>query len=646
MWDRALRGAEAAFGDRRLRLAAAIVGFALATLFAVLLAWPSMHDTLHEDESYMLTTLQQFMHQGHLYDRVYSQYGPFYSEVWAGVFSLFGFPTTLDAARGITTCVWVACSLGLGLTMLRITRSVFLGIAVQVLSFAALAVLVNEPLHPGGLICMLLVAIVAVSAFFTERPVQLLGAALGALIAALVLTKINVGGLALISLALVCTVVYPTLARLRWPRVLIELVFVLVPLVLTSSKWDQGWAWHFGVHVSIAALAVVIALRARRTAPREDGELWWIVGGFVVLAVLICAAIIGSGTSVHGLIEGVVTQPLHQGDAFSLPLVLSARIWAFDAIGLAGALAFWGLARSGVAVSPALRTLAAAASILIGFEMALTLVDKSLPADPLSLAGFPVSLLAFVWVALVPPPGGERRAGFAVLLLPVLAVLQPLHAFPVAGSQLFWGTFLLIGVAAICVANGVRGLFAGVAAGREREITFALAGVVAIAIAAYAVNTTVREPLVKARAAYDAAVPLELPGSADVRLTEEEDNAFRTITSVIDRECPASFLTEPGLMNFYIWTQKEPPTGMNATAWPTLLSDSQQQQVVEETSSIEGLCLLRSQAIAEFWSAGPVPPGPLVEYLKKGFKPVATFGTYELLRREGKAPDTASGRPS
>jgi hypothetical protein len=646
MLDRSLRAVESALEDRRLRIGAAIVGFGLATLFCSLYAWPSIHVTLHEDEAYMLTTLKSFMHHGHLYDRVFSQYGPFYSEFWAGVFSLFGIPETHDAARAITTCVWVGSTLGLGLALLRITRSVFLGIAVQVLSFSALGVLTAEPLHPGGLICMLLVAIVLVAAFVTERPAQLLAAALGALVGALVLTKINVGGFALLSLALTCTVVYPTLARLRWPRAVVEVVFVVVPLAVTASKWGQGWAWHFGVHVSIAALAVVIALRARRTDQRADGELWWIAGGFLVLAVLICAAILGAGTSLGGLVDGVVTQPLRQGEAFTVPFVLSPRIWAFDAIGLAGALAFWGLARSGAPVSAAVRSFAAAASVMVGVEMALTLVGKTLPANPLDLAGVPVSLLAFVWVALVPPASGERRVGFAVLLLPVLAVLQPLHAFPVAGSQVFWGTFLLVGVAAICVANGVRSLFAGMAAGREREITFALATAVAIVIAAFAVNATLREGLVRVRGEYHAAVPLDLPGATDVRVTEAEAVAFRAITAAIDRECPASFMTEPGMMNFYIWTEKEPPTGMNATAWMTLFDDHQEQQVVEETSSIEGLCLLRNTAIAEYWSSGPVPPGPLVENLKQGFRPIATFGDYELLKREGKSPDTASGRPS
>lgn len=642
-----LRTIESVTADRRLRIGAAVLGFGLATLFGVLIAWPSIHLTLQEDEGYMLTTLRSFMHQGHLYDRVFSQYGPFYTEVWAGFFSLFGLSVTPDSARAITMCVWVACSLGLGLAMLRITRSVFLGIAVQLVSFAALGVLTAEPLHPGGLVCLLLVAIIAVAAFVTERPAHGLFAAIGALIAALVLTKINVGGFALISLALTCTIVYPALSRRAWPRVAMELVFVLVPLALTASKADQSWAWQFGLHVSVAALAVVIVLRARRGEQQRDaGELWWVAGGFVVLAVLICATILAAGTSLGGLVEGVVTQPLHQGEAFSLPLHLPGQVWAFDAVGLAGALVYWRLARFGTPVSPGVRRAAAVASVLIGVEMALSLAAKLLPVDPLGIAGLPVGLLAFVWVALLPAPGGERRADFALLFLPLLSVLQPLHAFPVAGSQVFWGSFLLVGVAAICIANGVRSLFARVAPGRERELVFAFATVLAVALAIYGVNATVRDPLRDSRAEYDAARPLDLPGSAEVRLARAQDRAFRLITTEIDRECPASFLTEPGMDAFYIWTELEPPTGLNATAWMTLFDNEKQQQVVDETRSIEGLCLLRNTPIAEFWSEGPVPPGPLVENLRKSFRPIATIGTYELLRREGKAPAAGSGRSS
>jgi hypothetical protein len=93
----------------------------------------------------------------------------------------------------------------------------------------------------------------------------------------------------------------------------------------------------------------------------------------------------------------------------------------------------------------------------------------------------------------------------------------------------------------------------------------------------------------------------------------------------------------PGMNSFYIWTEQEPPTGYNATGWPTLFDDAHQRHVVEDTRSIAGLCLLRNIPLAEGWGEGKIPDGPLVRYLKKGFKPVAKFGDYELLKRYGTA---------
>jgi hypothetical protein len=51
-----------------------------------------------------------------------------------------------------------------------------------------------------------------------------------------------------------------------------------------------------------------------------------------------------------------------------------------------------------------------------------------------------IDLTCFAWVALIQPPGKpDEETQFARLLLPPLAVLQALHVFPVAGSQLSWG---------------------------------------------------------------------------------------------------------------------------------------------------------------------------------------------------------------
>lgn len=624
--------------ERRVRLATAALAFAAVTVVTYLIARSRMYSGFasYDDEGYMLIALDSFLSHGSLYDDVFSQYGPFYYEFWGAVFSLFGIPVDHQGGRTVALVAWVASALLLGLAGWRMTRSALLGLAVQIVAFGGIITVTSEPMHPGGLICLLLATILAISCCVRDRPSPYAMAALGAAIAALVLVKVNVGFFALAALALVCVVSYPALADRRWLRPLVELGFVALPLVLMTSKLGDPWARHYAVHVAVAALAVVIALRARSVERRPAEELWWLGGGLVVVGLTICLAILGAGTSLGGLIEGVLKQPLRQSDAFSIPLALADRTYLFDLLALVGVLAYWYAARDGDRrPSPTWTATASMLSILVGAEMALATIGKTLLFDATTFPGFQLGLLAFAWVALVPAPGEEGGAGaFARLLLPPLAVLQALHAFPVAGSQVQWSAFLLIPVGAICVANGVRGLALGLSDRRERWALTAVAGTVAVVAMGVLVNVQLRNNLHEVRAAHDGLVPLDLPGSGDVRISQPEAQLYREVTAAIDANC-SSFVMLPGMNSFYFWTEQEPPTGYNATGWPTLFDDAHQQRVIEETRAIEGLCLLENGPLAKAWGEGRIPAGPLVRYLHRGFRPLASFGDYRLLKREG-----------
>jgi hypothetical protein len=623
----------------RLRLALAVLAFAALTAATVVVAHPRMFSGFqnYDDEGYMLTALRGFVHHGHLYDDVFTQYGPFYYEAWGGLFALFGIPVDHDAGRTAVGLVWVLTSLTIGLAAARITASLLLGLAVQMLVFGALAVFSNEPMHPGGIICLLLAAIVAISCCVREQRSPCAMAALGGAVAALALVKVNVGFFALAAVVLACAVSYPALSR-RLLRPLIEAGFVAIPLALMLGKLDLPSVRQYALHVTVAALAAVIALRARRSEARENAELGWLLGGFLALAAVICLAIVATGTSPGGLLDGVLRQPLRQADAFAIPLQLASQFYAIDLLALAGAVAYWLLRRRGRDAFEGPWALAVPLlSIAIGLAMAPSVAGQTFPFAAGQPLGYPLSMLAFAWVALIAPaPGARPSVAFARLLLPLLAVLQSLHAYPVAGSQVHWSAFLLIPVGAICVADGVRGLHAAVGAGSGRRALVAATAVAAAALLAVVANSALRKPFDQDRASYDAGIPLGLPGAESIHLPAAEAQLYRQVAAAIRRRCPALVML-PGMDSFYIWTGEEPPSEFNATAWPTLFDDEHQRQVIADTRSIAGLCLLENTPLAEHWSEGPVPPGPLVSYLRHGFEPVASFGDYRLLRRRGAA---------
>ncbi|HVW47370.1 MAG TPA: hypothetical protein VHA76_09980 [Solirubrobacterales bacterium] len=620
--------------DRRLRIVVALVGFVAVTIATALIAHPRMFTGFanYDDEGYMLTALKGFVNHGELYDRVFTQYGPFYYEFWGGIFQLFGLSVNHDNGRTVTEVVWVLSGLLLGVSLWRMTGSIVIGLATQILGFAPLFVLTNEPMHPVGIIALLLSTIVLISTFVRERQSPYAMAILGAAVAALLLVKVNVGAFAVISVVLACVVSYPVLWRRRWLRYAIEALFVLVPILLMYGKFDLGWARHYAFHVAISALAVVFVLHARETGRRVGSDLRWLVGGFLVLAIVSCVAILGAGTSIHGLIDGVIKQPLRQADAFSIPMGLSKRIYAFDFIALGAAVTYWFAARyRSAAPGPTWRAIWAIFAIVVGFTMIYAVPGQSLPFNANTLEGFPLSMLPFCWVALIPTAPGERTPSFARLLLPLLAVLQSLHGYPVAGSQIQLSALLLVPVGALCVGNGVRGIAAVTEMSADRIALVGLATVATVVLGWFTVNVYLKEQISLARGNYNAGFSLGLPGSSKIHLgSEEEVVIYRSVVHGIDQNCAAT-LMEPGMDSFYLWSEQEPPS-YTATGWETLFDVEHQEKVIEDTRADRQLCLLRNNGLQAGWGE---KEGILTRYLEQGFEPIGKWGEYELLRREG-----------
>jgi hypothetical protein len=401
-----------------------------------------------------------------------------------------------------------------------------------------------------------------------------------------------------------------------------------------ASKFGEEWARQYAAHVAMAALGTVVVLRSIVPGKRDGEELVWFLAGLVVIAVVVCLTAISTGSSPGGLIDGVVLQPLRQGDAFTSPFRLADRSWLLNLIALGGAFGyFYGSRGRGTALGAAWIPALSLFSIMVGLEMGLSVIGKALPFDQGNVAGYSLTMLGFAWVALIPlSEESAKGTNFARLLVPPLAVMQALHAFPVAGSQIAWASFLLAPTAAICVAGGVRGLARSI--GDQRQLRgLAVAGMVAAAsLSVYLVNVTLRDPLREARAVYHGLESLGLPGSSRIHLGQPEATVYRQVTAAIDANCPALAML-PGMDSFYLWSQQEPPTGLNTTTWPTLFDDARQRRVVDEIRSIRGLCLLEDLEQAEIWSGGPVPDTPLVNYLHRGFRPLTTVGPYRLLQR-------------
>jgi hypothetical protein len=217
----------------------------------------------------------------------------------------------------------------------------------------------------------------------------------------------------------------------------------------------------------------------------------------------------------------------------------------------------------------------------------------------------------------------------------MVGALQVLHAYPIAGTQVAWATFLAIPVGAVALTDGWRRLRAALVDGGILDIARArLAGaalaaglIVVTAGGAYATHRELAT-------AYERAVPFGLPGAEKIRVPAEQAALYKLLVGTLTARC-RTFVTQPGLNSFYLFTGMEPPTRTNATVWMLLLSDAQQERIVERLAHApQPVCALRRQR--------RVFTTPLARYIEERFVTLYERDFFEFrVRREPGLPDPA-----
>ena len=199
----------------------------------------------------------------------------------------------------------------------------------------------------------------------------------------------------------------------------------------------------------------------------------------------------------------------------------------------------------------------------------------------------------FLWLALVSPfapvpapaPGGG--ASLPRLVLCFLAVLQLLIAYPVAGSQTLFGTFLLLPVAAVCLGDALAWFET-----RFGELPIASMSLragyplIAVVVLAMAVNTAG-----KTVASYRAATPVDLRGSRWLRIDEGQAASLRWLVANLARYADR-FLATTGFNTLYVWTDKEPPCLISLTNEIGLVSNEHQQALIAALTRFPDACVI------------------------------------------------------
>ena len=596
----------------------------------------------YDDEGTLLVTLRSFVHGDSLYRDIYTPYGPFYYELFGGLFSLTGLSVTTNASRLIVIVVWVASSAVYGLTVQRLTGRLLMGVLGMLIAYAILPTLINEPMHPQGLATLLLAGFLLMAVTRSERTATTSAVLAGALVGALLMTKINLGIFAIAAIALAAVLSVEALHRRRWVRWPVIFAFLALPVFVMARDLSLAWVRDLiAIEVlGTVALLVVASASIPRQGPADRALAKWVIRcavGAAAVVVAILVVLLTSGPSLSEVYDGIVEQALRIRNAAILPLEFPpvAIDWGIAAVAAAILVVRLDLAgsRSGTGLWSGLLRLAAGVTIWLTVAL----------ASPFSLnptGGRLVLPLVLVWVAAIPRSRTEEGAQLRFLrfLLPAVAIAQSLQSYPVAGSQVAMASVAFIPAGALCIADGLW-LLRHHAEARGTEFVQRL-GVVTVTVVLALVGKFGYESIVASGVSkveiYREQVSLNLPGADLLRLPPAQAEAYEDVVGWLHEYHCSTFVGYPSINSLYLWSGLEAPKPQLPGPWILLLDDPTQQRVVKQLRAARRPCAIRNETVAGMWLGGkPVPNAPLVNYIQQEFEPVQEIGEFQFLLPRG-----------
>jgi hypothetical protein len=611
--------------------------YALVALGAAIAAYFTLFTqfAFYDDEGTLLVTVKAFAKGDVLYRDIYSPYGPFYYDVFGGFFGLTGWAVSTEASRLIVGVIWVGTSLLFGLAAQRLTGRLLLGAAAMIVAFSALGVVSAETLHPQ-ILCVLLLGMTTLLAVCgpSRRPLWL-GAAVGALLAALLLTKVNLGSYAIIAVVLAAVLTHAPLYRRRWLRWPAIAALLFLPFFIMSADLREQWVRDLALLELLSVLAVAIAASTARPRGEEDDGLGpWLIGavvGAVVAGIAILALLLLTGPTPSEAFDGIVEQGLKLRDVFTVPLVYPsvAIDWGILAVAAAGLAVWLRSERASHSVWPG------ALRVLAGLAVWFTLTQSS----PLSLGptGNRLALpMVLAWVAALTPTGmGEppyRR--FVRILLPLLAIEQTLQIYPVAGSQIGISSATFVAVGGLCIADGLGQLRAWSARSGWSSAGFgAVATVASLALVTIIGFHSIVSSAASGVIAYNERPALPFPGADRLHLAPPQGEEYAELVDLLKEHRCTSFIGFPNIDSLYLFSGIEPPKPSPPGAWPIVLPLDQQQRVVDQLRASPRPCAIRNDDLASAaWLHGAPPDesDPLIGYIFNEFETVDSVGGFQF----------------
>ena len=595
---------------------------AAAILAAAIYARHTLGTTykMYDDEGYVLLSLDHYLAGGHLYTEVFSQYGPFYFFAQSALFRLLHLPLTHDGGRLATLILWlISAALGAWFVH-RVSRSLALATAAGLACLVLVRDISFEPGHPQQWILPMLMLACCAATFSGSGFLVL-----GALGAALVFTKINVGVFyfAAVALALACAL---PAGRIRSAAAGILVVFALGCPWLLMRQAVPGPAAGFVLIASVCGASTFLASAlTTQASPRPLRDVLHAAAGAAIGAALIVAGTVQNGMSIATLLDGVVFSPLRHPSVYSVILgvlgiqVIAAALVTGFVLGLYRFRPRWQQHSDWVE----------AVQCVVG-----------LCAIPLLAAAAKYSLwvLPFLPLVLLRARNAKPSDALPRVFVAALAAMQFLQIYPVAGTQIAIAAAPLLLGAFVCVHDGAGGLVRLLRKSFPLESAAGVLltlGILTAMIASGDCSLTYSTP------------PSLLRGAASLHLPADREAGYRYLAAGLHDNCDILF-TLPGMGSFNYWSGVPAPNGWNLTAWVKGFSRERQQQILDILKAHPKACAVYSGEMAAAWGSSPeeLDASPLARYIIRDMPKVAERAGYQIrVHPERNAPWVTPATP-
>ncbi len=654
------------------------IGLLFIGLMGALVAWPALFSTLapYDDEGYCMMTLRTFAEGERLYGSTHTQYGPAYYFLTSPIHEYLGWPLTQTGVRIKTLFLWCLAAVFVYLFLRQtqkqsehqklgtldsawdekpktsqgssnvhrlinrsaiqrpiITRAdrfhyapVLSAVCVAFVVILHLDKLALEPGHPqelvliGSLVSMLLLS-TNLSPYSSRSHFRWLVA--GVIAAVIGFTKLNCGMIlasAMLSTAIVDSRLIPSS---RWlAALLVAFPALLISWMGRSSLETVAWTLWIAVCASVALHRMADdfssaeeqelsqEVKASSVTKRISIESWlWVAAGGAFTSFAMILGSLSTGISASELWFGMVGQHTDFGNDFLKPIPwdLGCMLGLLSVGLLFGAHSTKRFQRRSLVVVGGL------VLACVAWTSCEPLLHGLKPRGAGSfLAWFLPGWLGFVYRC-------QKHDRFVVLL----AILSPLMAYPVSGTQVAIGTtpgLILLGRAVSQMLDNAR--FAnfekvGSQLGSQLGLRI-MTGVVCLFVVTSIAHWY----------RYLSFVPLDLPGTSGMRLSRSVVEQQRAIVEAV-KLCETETLVFEGHNNnrFYFWTGTKPATSANPTFWPRMLNESERQKMQETLSRPGRYCVVRVPEYELFYDQRSQL---LQDQLRKKWQKTSSIGQWDV----------------